>query len=242
MIFHLKNDRMWAQYDDLAWRKHIGGWEDEGTIWLFAMGTLERETSRIWGGHQEHTPGSVRRWCEPTLSKNVKPFFVSSDVAKLQYPTMADDKKFFIMLSLLIPGPDAVTANHIDVFLGPLIHIWMEGIMCADVARSRGETRFRLRTMLLCCIHDFPEAHIRWAFMRQNMPALGRGLQTRQTPWCVAASSDYPHYSHCRIGRWNTLDAHGLDFVIVFSRFFLTWLWICGPRTCSWHMSWMWCI
>lgn len=30
-------------------------------------------------------------------------------------------KNFFIMLSLLIPGPDVVTANRIDVFLSPLI-------------------------------------------------------------------------------------------------------------------------
>lgn len=105
---------------------------------------------------------------------------------------MADDKKFFIMLSLLIPGPDAVTANHIDVFLGPLIHIWMEGIMCADVARSRGETRFRLRTMLLCCIHDFPEAHIRWAFMWAKYARFGERLADEANPMMCSGIKRLP--------------------------------------------------
>ena len=69
-------------------------------------------------------------------------------------------KKFFIMLSLLIPGPDVVTGDRIDVFLGPLIEelreLWMDGVMCNDAACWRGETRFRLRAMLLWCVHDFP--------------------------------------------------------------------------------------
>lgn len=69
-------------------------------------------------------------------------------------------KKFFIMLSLLIPGPDAVTADRIDVFLGPLVdelrELWVEGVICNDAARWRGEVRFTLRAMLLWCIHDFP--------------------------------------------------------------------------------------
>ena len=70
-------------------------------------------------------------------------------------------KKFFIMLSLLIPGPNAVTADRMDVFLLPLIEelreLWMEGTMCIDVGRWRGESRFALRAILLWCIHDFPQ-------------------------------------------------------------------------------------
>ena len=69
-------------------------------------------------------------------------------------------KKFFIMLSLLIPGPEAVTAAHFDVFLSPLVEelreLWTEGVMCADAARWRGEATFTLRAILLWCIHDFP--------------------------------------------------------------------------------------
>ena len=69
-------------------------------------------------------------------------------------------KKFFIMLSLLIPGPEAVTAAHFDVFLCPLLEelsqLWTEGVMCNDAARWRGEATFTLRAILLWCIHDFP--------------------------------------------------------------------------------------
>jgi hypothetical protein len=69
-------------------------------------------------------------------------------------------RKFFIMLSLLIPGPEAITAAHFDVFLCPLLEelreLWMEGVMCNDAARWRGEATFRMRAILLWCIHDFP--------------------------------------------------------------------------------------
>jgi len=64
------------------------------------------------------------------------------------------------MLTLLIPGPEAVTADSIDVYLSPLIEelatLWAEGVMCYDAARWRGEHMFTLRAMLLWCVHDFP--------------------------------------------------------------------------------------
>ena len=69
-------------------------------------------------------------------------------------------KKFFIILSLLIPGPDAVTGDHMDVFLEPLIEelreLWSEGTLCNDEGRWRGEAWFMLRAMLMWCVHDFP--------------------------------------------------------------------------------------
>ena len=69
-------------------------------------------------------------------------------------------KKFFTMLSLLIPGPEAVTADHFDVFIEPLLEelreLWTHGILCNDAARWRGEATFTLRAILLWCIHDFP--------------------------------------------------------------------------------------
>ena len=65
-------------------------------------------------------------------------------------------KKFFIMLSLLIPGPEAVTAANFDVYLCPLLEelkqLWSEGVMCHDAARWRGEATFSLRAILLWCI------------------------------------------------------------------------------------------
>lgn len=75
-------------------------------------------------------------------------------------PPWLTSKKFFIMLSLLIPGPDATTGDHIDTYLSPLIEelkeLWSEGVRCNDAARWRGEATFTLRAILLWCIHDFP--------------------------------------------------------------------------------------
>lgn len=69
-------------------------------------------------------------------------------------------KRFFIMLSLLIPGPEAVTAANFDIYLYPLLEelreLWTEGVMCNDASRWRGEYTFTLRAILLWCIHDFP--------------------------------------------------------------------------------------
>ena len=69
-------------------------------------------------------------------------------------------KSFFIILALLIPGPESVTADRIDVFLTPLIdelrELWTVGVICYDAARWRGETRFTLKAILMWCIHDFP--------------------------------------------------------------------------------------
>ena len=69
-------------------------------------------------------------------------------------------KKFFIMLALLMPGPEAVTSEHMDVYMAPLIEelreLWTDGVRCHDAARWRGEARFTLRAILLWCIHDFP--------------------------------------------------------------------------------------
>lgn len=69
-------------------------------------------------------------------------------------------KKFFIMMALLIPGPEAVTGSCIDVYMSPLLEelreLWIEGVACYDAARWRGEAMFTLRAMVLWCIHDFP--------------------------------------------------------------------------------------
>ena len=75
-------------------------------------------------------------------------------------PPWLTTKNFFMMLNLLIPGPDGVTAEHFDVFIVPLIEeltvMWTDGVMCMDAARWRGEAHFALRAILLWCLHDFP--------------------------------------------------------------------------------------
>lgn len=69
-------------------------------------------------------------------------------------------KKYFIILALLIPGPNSVTAEHIDVFIAPLLEelmeLWMDGVPCFDAAQWNGESRFVLRAMVIWMLHDFP--------------------------------------------------------------------------------------
>jgi hypothetical protein len=67
-------------------------------------------------------------------------------------------KRFFIMLSLIIPGKESVTSDNIDVYLAPLIEelleLW-EGVDATDVSAMEGRQRFSLKAILMWCIHDF---------------------------------------------------------------------------------------
>lgn len=68
-------------------------------------------------------------------------------------------KNFFVMLSLLIPGLEAIIVTYFDVFLCPLLEelseLWTEGVLCNDAACSRGEAIFTLCAIILWCIHNF---------------------------------------------------------------------------------------
>jgi hypothetical protein len=68
-------------------------------------------------------------------------------------------KRFFIMLSLIIPGKESVTSDNIDVYLALLIEelleLW-EGVDATDVSAMEGRQRFSLKAILIWCIHDFP--------------------------------------------------------------------------------------
>lgn len=68
-------------------------------------------------------------------------------------------KRFFIMLSLIIPGKESVTSENIDVYLSPLIEELLElwdGVEAIDVSAGNNNQRFTLKAILMWCIHDFP--------------------------------------------------------------------------------------
>ena len=68
-------------------------------------------------------------------------------------------KPFFIMLALVIPGRESVTWENIDVYLTPLIEELLElwkGVPAIDVSEDPPRQHFKLRALLLWCIHDFP--------------------------------------------------------------------------------------
>ena len=57
-------------------------------------------------------------------------------------PPWMTTKRHFIMLSMIIPGPQSVTSNHFDVFLEPLleelIDLWDVGVETHDAVAYGG--------------------------------------------------------------------------------------------------------
>ena len=69
-------------------------------------------------------------------------------------------KNYFIMLSVLIPGPRSVTADHFDQFIAPLVdellELWTTGVYCMDIAAYKESSHFILKAMVVWTIGDFP--------------------------------------------------------------------------------------
>ena len=97
-------------------------------------------------------------------------------------------KNYFIMLSVLIPGPKSVTADHFDVFIEPLIEelldLWTYGIYCRDVANYKESSHFILKAMVIWTIGDFP-AYGMLAGCTTNgfvgCPVCGEGFRSRRS-------------------------------------------------------------
>ena len=96
-------------------------------------------------------PFSIKRstwstWPVIMLNYNVPPWY-----------TM---KKHFLMLSLIIPGRQAVSGDNFDIYLQPLLEelhiLWSEGVQTRDASNFGGSSTFLMRAVLLWTIHDFP--------------------------------------------------------------------------------------
>jgi len=63
-------------------------------------------------------------------------------------------------LSLIILGEESVTGDNMDTYLLPLLEefqlLWHEGVWVRDVANYNGTFHFKLKAILMWCIHDFP--------------------------------------------------------------------------------------
>jgi hypothetical protein len=95
-------------------------------------------------------------------------------------PPWLTTKKFFILLSLLIPGKESVTSEVFDVYLEPLVDELLElwaGVPAYDITKDMGQRSFQLRAMLLWTIHDFPGYGTVGGFAHQGYAAC---------PWCGA--------------------------------------------------------
>ena len=77
----------------------------------------------------------------------------------LNLPPWLITKKFFTILTLLIPGRTQVPFEYFDVWLRPLIdelNVLWKGVPAYDVLREEGNRHFRLRAAVLYTTHDFP--------------------------------------------------------------------------------------
>jgi hypothetical protein len=68
-------------------------------------------------------------------------------------------KRFFVILSLIISGPESVKVANFDVYLEPMIEeleeLW-KGVARLDILQPPGCRAFVLKAMLMWTIHDFP--------------------------------------------------------------------------------------
>jgi hypothetical protein len=67
-------------------------------------------------------------------------------------------KKFFVIISLIIPGPKNVKVANFDVYLEPVIEeleeLW-KGVAGLDILQPPSRQTFVLKAMLMWTIHDF---------------------------------------------------------------------------------------
>jgi hypothetical protein len=67
-------------------------------------------------------------------------------------------KKFFMLLFIIIPGPESVKNANFDVLIIPLIEelqeLW-EGVRRLDILQPIGRRKFLMRAILMWTIHDF---------------------------------------------------------------------------------------
>jgi hypothetical protein len=74
-------------------------------------------------------------------------------------PWMAT-KRFFMLLTLLIPGKEQVKLENNDVYLQPLIdelqELWQPGVPAWDLSKQPNDQLFNLRAMVIWTIHDYP--------------------------------------------------------------------------------------
>jgi hypothetical protein len=84
-------------------------------------------------------------WLVVLLNYNLLPWLVT--------------KRFFVMLSLIIPRINSVTLENIDVYLSPLIEglleLW-EGEEATNLSADHTNQKFTLKAIPMWCIYDFP--------------------------------------------------------------------------------------
>ncbi len=79
-------------------------------------------------------------------------------VLNYNLPPWLVTKKFFLLLSLIIPSPDSVKSSNFDVYMAPVLEELAKlrkGVRGVYVLKLPGRRRFIMRAILMWTIHDF---------------------------------------------------------------------------------------
>jgi len=94
-------------------------------------------------------------------------------------------KKFFMIVFLIIPGPESVRSSNFDVYISPLLEelqeLW-KGVEGLDVLKPKGKRQFTMEAILMGTIHDFPGYSIVAGCQHQGYkacPLCGSGTVSR---------------------------------------------------------------
>jgi hypothetical protein len=95
-------------------------------------------------------------------------------------------KKYFVMLSLLIPR--SVIEANFDMYLASLVEelslLFCEGVMMCDAAAWNGQASFILRAMVIWTIHDLPAYGVVTGYTTKGYrgcPVCGLNTQSRRS-------------------------------------------------------------
>ena len=79
-------------------------------------------------------------------------------IAVYHFPGWLATKKFFLNLSLLIPGPKAPTTENIDVYMRPLVRdlvrLWY-GVPAVNMSKQVNDRSFTLKAILMWTVSDY---------------------------------------------------------------------------------------
>jgi hypothetical protein len=115
-------------------------------------------------------------------------------------PPWMTTKKHFIILSLIIPGPKAITGEHFDIFVQPLLeefqYGWSTGVRVNDASNYLGRPNFDCRILCIWTIHDFPALGIVAGKVTKGYvgcPCCGPGTISRRSKYLKKNCYDFCH-------------------------------------------------
>ena len=131
--------------------------------WRFVDTELEPEAGNEMFGldprdiHLGLALDGMNPWSEKHSTQSLTPVMLFN----YNLPPWLVTKKYFVMLSLLIPTKFNLNGSNFDVFIQPLVdelqQLWSRGGVITRDARSLlGMQQFKLRAVLMWTLHDFP--------------------------------------------------------------------------------------